>query len=153
MTVCPRCHRSEDMQPSQWGHPLILLCHNPPCIYARTLQAAGRIVPTAPLAEVVRLKASSAPAALPLVLPADVLCLAGGTKCRALIALLSDGIPRSADECRLAIGVRRQHMQTLVSRVRLRGFDVDTLRRLPHRPLSYQLLAVPSVFHMERKSA
>jgi hypothetical protein len=40
---CPICDRSKDMQPSAWGRDDALICHNPPCIYVRTLAKSKAI--------------------------------------------------------------------------------------------------------------
>jgi ssDNA-binding Zn-finger/Zn-ribbon topoisomerase 1 len=40
--TCPNCKRTADMQPSPFGHQRLLVCDNPPCVYARALARIER---------------------------------------------------------------------------------------------------------------
>lgn len=138
------------MQPSAWGHPSVLICHNPPCIYARTLRASGRHPMRCPLTEATRapqVKVGDG------VLTADVLSLAGGSKARKLVALLADGQRHSADECLAKSGMNVPVLRSTVRRVRHRGFEIVTSHRTRFSPLTYELVAVPAMSTPERKSA
>lgn len=143
--ACALCHKSKDMAPSPWGHPSILICHNPPCIYTRALRASRKPV----LLQPVEAANNSRDVR---VLSAEVLCLAGERTAMSLVSLLSDGATHTADECRAQLGMTTAMLRTTLSRVRRRGFDILTLPRTRFRPLAYELVAFPSLAP-ERKIA
>jgi hypothetical protein len=121
------------MEPSQWGHPSIEICHSPPCIYARTLKASKVTPPTqthveASWAQVVAdaPQTPSNPAADRVV--KLLLTVGGKTQLRKLALFLSDGKKRSTQEIVDAVGYPYLQVSTAINRLRSRpGVHIDGL--------------------------
>jgi hypothetical protein len=41
---CERCGQSDWMLTPEWGHQAVPVCDNPPCVYARTLEASAAVL-------------------------------------------------------------------------------------------------------------
>lgn len=131
--LCPLCRRGEDLQPSQWGHASIPVCHKPSCIYTRTQKASRKrayiveVQPpkarTAPVQDVVPLQQQPAFKVL-----SQVLRCAGAGKSRELALLLADEAAHTRYECMMKVGYRSGIGLTgAIGRLRRRGLNIRTV--------------------------
>jgi hypothetical protein len=146
--ICPLCKTAEHMAPSQWGHPGVPLCHNPPCIYKRTMKASRVDTPIASVPVRLSPVLKGAPVSIEPTsggdsIPIGSLLKAGGKTNRKLILFLLDGKPRTAQECITAAGFSTMEtFRTARARLRERGLVIRRTQT-DHKPASYQLVLTP----------
>lgn len=129
------------MQPDAWGHHTLGLCHNPPCIYARTLEAS-RVPPPVYHAPVHAPEPSyrERPTKDEVTkLSVELLMAAGGKQARALVLLLADQQPHTSAECLRVSGAPTMNALTSAI-VRLNRRGVRVSRTSVDRHVTYRLV-------------
>ncbi len=119
------------MAPSEWGHPSIPVCHNPPCSYARTEKVARLNRRLAAVMAAPVLLSPQASVSKKLIRESGLTRLA---------RLLGDGKPHLVSECR-TVAKCGDSVAVFIMRLRERyGFDIVT-RRAANKAASYQLVS------------